>query len=91
MADTPLSQATQTVQQKIDQASQLLDEATVTTNNMYESQVALIHTWQGNAQARYMKNADQLHEDLTEAIKSLTTVMQTGTDNVRAAASADNG
>jgi uncharacterized protein YukE len=91
MAAAPLSQTTQSVQTTLQGAEESVQDASRLKDQMYQAQMDLISSWQGAASTKYMANAENMHDDLTNVVQRLQTIMEQGNANVNNVASADNG
>ena len=77
---------------KISQLESIREKAVGILRSMQGTQQGMVNqTWKGDSATRYSSTSDQQHEDFTQIINALNSVVETGSAHMRSIANMDNG
>ena len=77
---------------KISQIESARDQAVSKLNQIQDTQQTMLsNAWQGGSATKYGSTSSQQHDDFTQIISSLNTIVETGSAHIRSIANMDNG
>jgi WXG100 family type VII secretion target len=77
---------------KISQIESARDQAVSTLSKIQDTQQSMLSSaWQGGSATKYGSTSSQQHEDFTQIINALNSVVETGSAHMRSIANMDNG
>jgi uncharacterized protein YukE len=77
---------------KISQIESARDQAVAKLNQIQDTQQTMLsNAWQGGSASKYSSTSSQQHDDFTQLISDLNTLVQTGSAHMRSIANMDNG
>jgi len=76
---------------KISQIESARDQAVATLSRIQDTQQTMLSSgWQGGSATKYNSTSSQQHEDFTQIINSLNSVVETASTHMRSIANSDN-
>jgi uncharacterized protein YukE len=77
---------------KIQQIESARDNAVKSLSGIQDTQQSMLSSaWQGGSATKYGSTSSQQHDDFTQIINTLNTVVETGSAHIRSIANMDNG
>ena len=77
---------------KISQIESARDQAVAKLGQIQDTQQTMLsNAWQGGSASKYGSTSSQQHDDFTQLINDLNTLVETGSAHMRSIANMDNG
>ena len=77
---------------KISQIESARDQAVSKMNQIQDTQQTMLsNAWQGGSATKYGNTSSQQHDDFTQIINNLNTIVEKGSAHIRSIANMDNG
>jgi uncharacterized protein YukE len=77
---------------KIQQIESARDNAVKSLSGIQDTQQSMLSSaWQGGSATKYGSTSSQQHDDFTQIINTLNSIVETGSAHIRSIANMDNG